>query len=153
MGPSGGGKIVKDGSGAILGDLVALFTSGLTIRSSAGYFYDVGWDGQFYDNQIYYNGSSCTGSTRWLNAGGSVGLIQTTKWTVWEAKTDSFYVPQDNGTPADGISTSVTFTPTSLWNYGSCGASSSSNSGWPLVAITRSAAGIPTSFTLPFTVE
>lgn len=152
-GPSGGGKIVKDGSGATLGDLVGIGTTGLSIRTAAGYFYDLGWDGTFYDNQIYYNGSSCTGSSRWLNAGGSLGELMTTKWIIWERKTNSLFVAQDNGTASDGIATSVSFTPTSLWNYGTCYATSSGNSGWPLVAVTRADAGIPASFTLPLTIH
>lgn len=32
-----------------------------------------GWNGAFFDSQVYFNGASCAGSTAWLNEGGGSG--------------------------------------------------------------------------------
>lgn len=151
----GGGLNVYDANNVALGALVYTSSYGVTVRTAQGYFVDYSWSGRFFESQIYYSTASCnpSGATRWLNAGGATTELLTTKWVYWEGSGGGFLVPQDNGAANnDSLSAAVSFSASSLWNYGSC-QSGGNNSGWPLTPVTRATAGIPASIAAPLKIQ
>ena len=143
---------LKDANNVVLGKVISIGTGEVTVVSSTGYFYSIGWDGAFPDGQIYYSSTTCgVGTSRWLNAGTTFPYPRYVKFVVHDPPTGNFYITAN--ADANGISLNVPFTANSIWNYGSCSSGSQSNGGWLLTPITKAAAGIPTTITPPFTIE
>ena len=152
-GTSTAAPTVVDGNGVTLGIATYIDSYAVTIKNSSGYFYSIGWNGAFFDSQVYFNGASCAGTTAWLNEGGGNGPGGTKvsgKFLTWVANGDQLY--KYANLDANGLATSVGFTGTSLWNYGSC-QGGSTNTGWVLTPVTRASVGIPATIAAPITVN
>jgi hypothetical protein len=145
--------VLKDANNQTLGNVYAVSTTSISVRSPTGYFYSVNWSGTFSDQQIYYSSAGCTG-TMYLNAGTTSSTARYAKFLVYEGRTGGFFVP--SGADANGLSFSVAFTAASLWNASSgiwqCVAGGS-NGGWPLTGIARATAGMPATITPPLTIN
>jgi hypothetical protein len=142
---------VTDANNVNLGELISQDFYGVTIKSSTGYYYSVGWDAAFFDSQVYFSGAACTGANAWLNEGGTGGTKVNAHFLTWVSKNDQLY-RFTNLDPGGETVTSVALNATSLWNYGSCGGGGA-NTGWPLVTITRTAAGVPATILAPLTIN
>ena len=115
-----------------------------TVVTSTGYTLDIPWDGQFRNAQIYYTGASCTGDA-YLNDGGTNGQTISGKWAVYSGSMNTLMAP---ATTANGVATSGGLTSAAIDNP-ACGTSSGTKSGWKLTPLSRSAAGLPNTITLP----
>lgn len=145
--------VLKDASNQTLGNVYAVSTTAITVRSPAGYFYSINWSGTFSDQQIYYSNAGCTGSM-YLNAATTNASTRYAKFLVYEGKSGGFFVPAV--VDANGLSTNVAFTAPALWNASGgvwqCVAGGS-NGGWLLTSIARTTAGIPATITPPLTIN
>jgi hypothetical protein len=146
-GPSGGGVKLVDGNNVVLGTVIAGDRDSATVVTSAGYQVDVPFSGVLRPAQIYYTAANC-GGTAYLNDGGSGGTISD-KWVVYSGSQNTLMVP---ATTSGGVSTSESFTGATIDNP-ACGPSAGAHSGWKLKSITRTAAGLPSTFALPLTLK
>lgn len=150
----GGGKTVVDAEGVVLGVLDAVSQYAVTVVSSTGYTYSVGWDGSFASSQIYFSGTSCTG-TQWLNSATTTPRKIWGKSVIYSGGDSSLKVPTNVG--SDGTATSAAgITKQSIFNNETgCAASlnATNNAVWELTTISAATAGIPSSIVPPFTIQ
>ncbi|MEP7043156.1 MAG: hypothetical protein ABI843_08830 [Dokdonella sp.] len=106
VGPAGAASAVKDANGLVLGNLISVGDSGVTV-SKNGYIVSLGFDGKFFASQIWWtNSSSCSG-TPILNDGfggqGGRGLYY--RSIQYSGQSNTLLIP--SGTPVNNIITSV----------------------------------------------
>jgi hypothetical protein len=139
-GPQGtpGAGSVKDANGNVLGTLVGFTFNNFVIIYKSGYFITVGMGGKFPVSQIWWTGSSCSG-TGYLNDGqGGVTLGNApqmyNKTVLYSGSTNSLLVPVGSGAQVVSINATIAssedFGPTG--GSSSCSSSPGSTSGWQL---------------------
>jgi hypothetical protein len=139
-GPQGtpGAGSVKDANGNVLGTLVGFTFNNFVIIYKSGYFITVGMGGKFPVSQIWWTGSSCSG-TGYLNDGqGGVTLGNApqmyNKTVLYSGSTNSLLVPVGSGAQVVSINATIAssedFGPTD--GSSSCSSSPGSTSGWQL---------------------
>jgi hypothetical protein len=139
-GPQGtpGAGSVKDANGTVLGTLVGFTGNNFVTIYKSGYFVTVGIGGKFPVSQIWWAGSSCTG-TGYLNDGqGGVSLGTApqmyNKTVLYSGSANSLLVPVGSGAQV----VSVNATMASIEDPGptdgstTCFSAPSSDSGWQL---------------------
>jgi len=139
-GPQGtpGAGSVKDANGNVLGTLVGFTGNNFVTIYKSGYFVTVGMGGKFPVSQIWWTGSSCSG-TGYLNDGqGGVSLGTApqmyNKTVLYSGSANSLLVPVGSG--AQVVSVNATMAsiedPGATDGSTSCFSSPSSDSGWQL---------------------
>ncbi|WP_375561491.1 hypothetical protein ACE193_02735 [Bernardetia sp. OM2101] len=146
------GLTLKDANNTVLGEVLLVSPSQITVLSSTGYIYNVQWDGTFRGEQIYYSTTGCNG-TRMLN--GSVGSARGVKYLVYDGASSGFYTVANPN--SSGVAIAVDFfSATNIWALSdqNCGSTSTSDKdGWILTSITKATAGVPTTIVGPLTIE
>lgn len=140
---------VSDDNGTQLGQLISIGDLGLLIYSSTGFYYNVGWDGSFGDAQIQVDGSCATPTAYYLNAG-SAGYPLYGRFLAHLDATDQFFAPDI--VDRDGVLISADHIGAGFFNP-TCSADTNDYGVWPVVEISRAAAGIPLTVQPPFSVQ
>ena len=128
----------------MLGLLLAVNTTGVTVLNSLGYQYNLMWNGTVNNRQTWYSGSSCTG-TAVLN--GSVGSITYGK-IVFRSTAGQFYKITTSNANFESVA-GAGITAASIDNVTSGCTASTGGTGWPVTAITSTSVGIPATIVPP----
>jgi hypothetical protein len=116
--------------------------------TSAGYLVIINFDGSFTPQQIYYTGTGCTG-TAYLNAAAAAGGKICGKYVVYSGSMGQLMAPADI---VGGLAVSESLTAAGLDNP-TCSASSGTQSGWQLAAVTRATIGLPATIVSPLKLQ
>ncbi len=147
-GAAGAGSRVRDANGVVLGTLLSVTRTGVTLINSSGYQYSLNWNGTVANQQTWYSGANCTG-TPVLNNGGTSGAIAYGK-TAFRSTAGQFYKITTFNANFEAVSVNNLITPASIDNVGTgCSASSGSGGGWALTAINSTDVGIPATIVPP----
>lgn len=159
---SAGLGTAKDANGTVLGVVVALSNFAVTVRSSTGYFYEIGYDGNpmktgllfgyggFAPTTIFYPNAGCTGQAY-------VYAIQegvNGKSLIYNPQSGQFYT--FSSLDANNLAPAGTYLAYGSYTYnGNCtdeiyGANAYVQ---PVTPITRAAAGIPSTIVAPITIQ
>ena len=105
-GPAGPASVVRDANGNVLGNIVAVYGSGVTV-SKNGYVISVGYDGLFFASQIWWTGAAACNGTAILNDGwgGDGGQPIYYHSVQYSGQANSLMIP--SGPAVRGIVTSV----------------------------------------------
>jgi len=112
---SGLGRLV-DRNNQFIGYVQNVNTNNYIIRTSAGYYLTISVDGKYVGAQTYYNDSNCSGTTKYINSGGSTTLnyIRNGKFVYYEPTTGKFFKLKNVN--SNGVALSVTI-PSSSYIY------------------------------------
>jgi hypothetical protein len=150
-GASGGGIHLVDGNNVTLGTVMTSDRDSATVLTSTGYQIDIPFNGVFKPAQIYYTGSSCSGTAYLNDGGGGNGPFGTinAKWVVYSGTQNTLMAP---ATVANGVSTGEAFTAATIDNP-TCGAAAYKASGWKLTAVSRATVGLPATIATPLKLQ
>ncbi len=140
-GPAGGGATLRDGSDNVVGTVVSVSTTSVTVRTSTGHVLTLGWDGKMRPAQAYYAGPGCTG-TPYLNSGNGDTPENTplfAKLVVYLGSPNTLAVPTSIG--PSGSATEVALTAASIDNP-DCSPSIGPRSGWQLGNVSAGSVGL-----------
>lgn len=152
---SGGaiGKLV-DGSNQTIGFIVNQTDNSYQVKTTNGYIVNIRIDGSFIGAQTYYGDSSCTGSVKYVNGSGSSVVLKNSNILYFEQLSGKFFKFKN---PTNGfVTTKAMSMVTHIFNVsGTCVSSGSSNFGWEVepTEISRATIGLPSSITLPLSVQ
>lgn len=150
-GPAGAGARVRDANGVVIGSLVGVTNTGVTVLNSGGYLFEVFWNGQVANRQTYFASADCTGATAAINGGGTAGLKMYGK-TIIRSSTGQFYKIASFNSNLEATSATGLFTKNSIDNLApsNCSVSgATAANGWLLTAINSTDVGIPATIVPP----
>jgi hypothetical protein len=134
-GPQGtpGAGSVKDANGNVLGTLVGFTGNNFVTIYKSGYFITVGMGGKFPVSQMWWTGSSCSG-TGYLNDGQGGGAQMYNHTVLYSGSTNSLLVPVGSG--AQVVSSNATIAsledPGVTDGSSNCFSTAGSTPGWQL---------------------
>ncbi len=157
---SGLGRLV-DSNNQFIGYIQNVNTNNYLVKTSAGYYLTISVDGTFAGIQTYYNDSSCSGTVKYINSGGSTTLnyVRNGKYLYYEPTTGKFFKLKNVN--ANGVAISVTIPSSSyIYNFnassntGTCSAGGGTV-GWQVeeTETSKSALGLPNTITPPLSVN
>lgn len=147
-GPAGDGVLVKDATGATLGQLIddpsVASLQGPTIVTPGGYVVTLGWDGSLppETTSISFPGPNCQGPSQLGTGAGSAVQTTSTKRLIYESSPGVFQVP---ASPKSGTVGIGSYHP----GDGSCMNINSVSFAWPLKPVSHAATGLPATITGP----
>lgn len=148
------GRLV-DANNQLVGYVQSGGLTSYSIKSVNGFYLTINVDGTFPGAQTYYGDASCSGPVKYINSGGTNTQNRNGKYLYYEGTTGKFF--QLDNINANGYAQNTAIIGTiNIYNVsGTCTSSPTSNFGWKVQSTetTRAMIGLPTTITLPLTVQ
>jgi len=160
--PSGGGSSASEGLGRLvdassqlIGYVQSIGTNNFVIKTSNGYILTINIDGTFAGIQAYYGDSACSGTIKYINSGNTTLQNRSGKYLYYEGTTGKFFKIENINANGYAVNTAMVGIGYLYQVSGTCGSSASTNFGWKVetTETTRATIGLPTTITLPLTVQ